>query len=94
MTLELWQLFLVALSYLAILLLVAYAAEEGWLPAALSRHPVTYALSLGVYATTWTYYGSIGLAATQGYLFLTIYLGVTLTLMLWPACSSSAFPVV
>lgn len=85
MTLELWQLFLVALSYLAILLLVAYAAEEGWLPAALSRHPVTYALSLGVYATTWTYYGSIGLAATQGYLFLTIYLGVTLTLMLWPA---------
>lgn len=85
MTLHLWELFLVALAYLAILFLVAYAAEEGWLPAGLARHPATYALSLGVYATTWTYYGSIGLAATQGYLFLTIYLGVTLTLMLWPA---------
>lgn len=84
MAVELWVLFLVALGYLALLFVVAYAAERGWLPTGLTRHPVTLALSLGVYATTWTYYGSVGFADLQGYLFLTIYLGVTLAILLWP----------
>lgn len=84
MSLELWQLFLAALLYLGLLFLVAYAAEEGWIPARVARHPLTYTLSLGVYATTWTFYGSVGFAQTQGYLFLTIYLGVTLAFVLAP----------
>lgn len=84
MTTELSTLFAVALAYLATLFLVAYATERGWLPAGLARHPATQALSLGVYATTWTYYGSVGFAASQGFLFLTIYLGVTLAMFLWP----------
>jgi hypothetical protein len=48
------------------------------------RHPLTYALSLGVYATSWTYSGSVGFARSQGYAFLTIYLGVTLACLLVP----------
>jgi len=80
----LWQLFLTGLGYLAVLFVVAYAAEQGALPQRLIRHPLTYALSLGVYATTWSFYGSVGFAHTQGYMFLTIYIGVTLAFVLAP----------
>jgi Na+/proline symporter/nitrogen-specific signal transduction histidine kinase len=82
--LQLGQLFAVAVGYLLLLFLVAYAAERGWVPARLVRHPLTYALSLGVYATSWSYSGSVGYAKTQGFNFLAIYLGVTLACLLVP----------
>ena len=34
-----------------------------------------YPLSLAVYCTSWTFFGSVGLASRQGYDFLTIYVG-------------------
>ena len=37
-----------------------------------------YTLSIGVYCTAWTYFGSVGRAATSGLWFLPIYLGPTL----------------
>ncbi|MEK9900544.1 MAG: PAS domain-containing hybrid sensor histidine kinase/response regulator [Rhodospirillaceae bacterium] len=37
--------------------------------------PVIYALSLAVYCTSWTFYGSVGLAANSGYDFIPVYLG-------------------
>lgn len=40
--------------------------------------PYVYALSLAVYCTAWTFYGSVGRAASTGPAFLTIYLGPTL----------------
>ncbi|MCA1906351.1 MAG: hypothetical protein LDL11_07165 [Desulfarculus sp.] len=47
--------------------------------------PLVYALSLAVYCTAWTYYGSVGKAATSGLLFLAVYLGPTLgALLCWP----------
>ena len=45
-----------------------------------SGHGIMYALSLCVYCTSWSYYGSVGKAATGGVLFLAIYLGPTLLL--------------
>jgi len=41
-----------------------------------------YSLSLAVYCTTWTFYGSVGRAAATGIGFLPIYLGPTLMLAL------------
>src|SRR6516165_10099603 len=41
-----------------------------------------YALSLAVYCTSWTFYGSVGRAATRGLDFLPIYLGPTLVFCL------------
>ncbi len=82
--LQLGQLFAVAVGYLLLLFLVAYAAERRWVPAALVRHPLTYALSLGVYATSWSYSGSVGYARAQGFNFLAIYVGVTLSCLLVP----------
>jgi Na+/proline symporter/nitrogen-specific signal transduction histidine kinase len=41
-----------------------------------------YALSMGVYCTAWTYFGSVGRAASTGLWFLPIYLGPTLAMVL------------
>jgi Na+/proline symporter/signal transduction histidine kinase len=84
MTFELPGLFAAGVAYLLLLFLIAYAAERGWVPPSVTRHPLTYVLSLGVYATSWSYYGSVGFARTQGYNFLTVYLGVTLAFVLTP----------
>lgn len=84
MTFDLSTLFFVTVAYLLLLFLIAYAADRGWIPARVARHPLTYVLSLGVYATSWTYYGSVGFAQAQGYNFLAIYLGVTLAFLLAP----------
>ncbi len=77
-------LFGVAVAYLLLLFGVAYATERGLVPVRLVRHPLTYSISLGVYATSWTYSGSVGFARSHGYAFLTIYLGVTLACLLVP----------
>ena len=49
----------------------------------IGNNPFIYSLSLAVYCTAWTYYGSVGKAATSGMLFLTIYLGPTIAIILW-----------
>ncbi len=70
--------------YLACLFLIALWVERkaaaGKSPA---NNPYVYSLSLAVYCTAWTYYGSVGQAATSGLLFLPMYLGPTLAIMLW-----------
>lgn len=84
MTLELSALFTAGFLYLVLLFLIAYVTDRGWIPEHWVSHPLVYTLSLGVYATSWTYYGSVGFANSSGYLFLTIYLGVTLAFALSP----------
>jgi PAS domain S-box-containing protein len=85
MTFDLWVLYLAGVGYLLTLFLIAYGAEQGWIPSSIARRPLSYVLSLGVYATSWSYYGSVGFAQAQGYGFLAIYLGVTLAFALTPA---------
>lgn len=82
--LSLPALFLAIFSYLCLLFLIAYATERGRIPSAVAGHPVTYVLSLGVYATAWTYYGSVGFAANHGYMFLATYIGATMAFVLTP----------
>ena len=84
MIFELWQLFLFAVLYLGVLFIIASAAENKRLPESLVRHPLVYTLSLGVYATSWSYYGSVGLAEREGYIFLAVYLGVTIAFLASP----------
>jgi PAS domain S-box-containing protein len=84
MEFELWQLFLISVLYLGMLFIVASAAENRWLPQWLVNHPAVYALSLGVYATSWSYYGSVGLADREGFIFLAVYLGVTIAFVASP----------
>jgi Na+/proline symporter len=68
--------------YLGILFLIAFFAEKKK-GSKLVSHPVIYGLSLAVYCSAWTYYGSVGMAATSGIEFLTIYLGPAIAAPLW-----------
>ena len=75
-----------ALIYLAILFGVAYYAEYRQKKGrSITNSGYIYALSLGVYCTAWTYYGSVGQASTNGIEFLAIYIGPTIMAALfWP----------
>lgn len=79
-----WLLFIYLLIYLSILFLAAYYAEKREkIGRSIVSNPYVYSLSLAVYCTSWTFYGSVGKAATSGLSFLTIYLGPTLMASLW-----------
>jgi Na+/proline symporter/signal transduction histidine kinase len=74
--LQSWVVVLVALAYLTVLFLVAHLGDSKGARLMHGRwRPVIYALTLGVYCTSWTFLGSVGLAARSGLDFLTIYLG-------------------
>jgi len=74
--LESWTVLFAGLLYVSLLFVVATWGDR------LAKRraggvwgPLTYALSLGVYCTSWTYFGSVGLASRSGFDFLPIYLG-------------------
>ncbi|KAB2850595.1 MAG: hybrid sensor histidine kinase/response regulator [Hyphomicrobiaceae bacterium] len=81
-----WPIVTAALAYLFGLFLVAWWGDHfgrksasGW------GRPARYALSLAVYCTSWTFFGSVGLAATTGFDFLPVYIGPVLTFLVgWP----------
>ncbi|WP_426430508.1 ATP-binding protein [Winogradskyella sp. HB-48] len=77
-----YVLFFIIIVYLAALFFIAYVAEKNskskWV-----NNSVVYTLSLAVYCTAWTYYGSIGIAANSGVNFLPIYLGPVIAAPLW-----------
>ncbi len=68
----------ISVSFIYLLLLFGIAwfgdkrAAEG---RSVIANPWMYALSLGVYCTAWTYFGSVGRAANSGIWFLPVYLG-------------------
>jgi PAS domain S-box-containing protein len=75
----------VVLAYLVFLFAVAWVAERfGRRLLAPRLQTLTYVLAVSVYCTAWTFYGSVGLAATRGLEFLTIYLGPALIALTWP----------
>jgi Na+/proline symporter/nitrogen-specific signal transduction histidine kinase len=75
---------LVAFAYLGLLFGIAYYADKrADAGRSIIANPYIYALSLAVYATAWTFYGSVGRAASDGIGFLPIYLGPTLMIALW-----------
>ncbi len=79
-----WVIVCASFAYIGFLFAIAYyadkRADQG---RSLISTPYIYALSLGVYATAWTFYGSVGRAASDGVGFLPIYIGPTLMMILW-----------
>ncbi len=71
-----------AFAYVGALFLVAWAGDR-WTSthAAKGSRPVIYALSIAVYCTSWTFYGSVGLAASTGYDFLPVYTGAIISFL-------------
>lgn len=66
----------IALAYLGVLFAIAYYGDR-WRRSRSNQtfRTVIYALTLAVYCTSWTFFGSVGLAAKTGLDFLPIYLG-------------------
>ncbi|MCX6216302.1 sensor histidine kinase [Spirosoma sp.] len=73
-----------SLLYLCLLFGVAYWAENRpQTGRSLVNNPYLYALSISVYCTAWTFYGSVGRAASEGIEYLTAYIGPTVGAPLW-----------
>ncbi|MDO6563827.1 sodium:solute symporter family protein [Amphritea sp. 1_MG-2023] len=75
---------LIVTLYMAVLFAIAQMVErrishrgEGF------KGPWIYALSLAVYHTSWTFYGSVGFAASAGLQYLGVYLGAMLGIACW-----------
>ena len=71
----------ILLVYMGILFAIAQWANKQTTSKGFKNSPFIYSLSIGVYCTSWTFYGSVGSAANNGILFLIIYLGPTLVLI-------------
>jgi len=66
-------------GYIGLLFAIAYIGDRhAQIGQSLVSNPYIYALSLAVYCTAWTFYGSVGRAATSGTGFLPTYIGPTL----------------
>ncbi len=71
-----WLVLLVAIVYIGALFGIAhYGDRRTERVSPIFGRPTIYALSLGVYCTSWTFFGSVGQAANKGLDFLTIYIG-------------------
>ncbi len=73
------------LIYMAVLLVLAgWAARKDAGGSRLVKNPFVYSLGLTVLYTSWTFYGSIGKAATDGMFFIATYIGTMMPLIFWP----------
>ncbi|MCC6779802.1 MAG: PAS-domain containing protein [Hyphomicrobiales bacterium] len=76
-----WTVIACALGYIGFLFVVAsygdrtrrFGRDGRW-------RPYIYPLSLAIYCTSWTFFGSVGLASRTGFEFLTIYVGPILVI--------------
>ena len=77
-----------ALVYIGILFLIAHWGDRAVKPGAPRTGGLRswiYPLSLAVYCTSWTFFGSVGVASRQGLEFLSIYVGpILLYVLCWP----------
>ena len=75
-------LLIILVMYLALLFFIAHWAEKKrnskW-----TNNKYIYSLSLAVYCTAWTYYGSIGVAADSGLSYLSVYIGPIIIIPAW-----------
>ncbi|HEX2332737.1 MAG TPA: histidine kinase, partial [Burkholderiales bacterium] len=79
-----WVIVVTSFAYLGLLFAIAYYADKrADAGRSVIASPYIYSLSLAVYATAWTFYGSVGRAASDGIGFLPIYIGPTLMIALW-----------
>ncbi|HMD58753.1 MAG TPA: PAS-domain containing protein, partial [Steroidobacteraceae bacterium] len=77
-----WLLSALAVAYLGSLFAIAfYGDRHSVYPNRRRLRPYIYGLALGVYCTSWTFYGAVGTAVRDGWGYLTIYLGPSLVFL-------------
>ena len=79
-----WVVIAVALAYIGLLFLVAsYGDRMRKLGRVGRARLLIYPLSLAIYCTSWTFFGSVGSVSRTGFEFLTIYIGPVLMIGLF-----------
>jgi len=77
-------LIVIGLLYLSLLFAGAWFFEQKISSGRMRQlGPYIYALSLAVFCTAWTFYGSIGRVISSGLDFMLVYLGPTVMMLLW-----------
>lgn len=81
-----WVVIAIALGYIGLLFVVAsYGDRTRLLDRSSRSRLLIYPLCLAIYCTSWTFFGSVGLASRSGFDFLTIYIGPILMIgLFWP----------
>ena len=70
-----WVVIVVAPGYIGLLFVIASYGDSVRTRSGVRARTIIYPLSLAIYCTSWTFFGSVGLASRTGYDFLTIYVG-------------------
>lgn len=74
-----WVIVIVAIAYVTLLFAIASYGDRRAAGIDPGRpRPYIYALSLAIYCTSWTFFGSVGLASERNWEFLAIYIGPVL----------------
>lgn len=80
-----WQLIFISFSYITLLFFIAYIGDRYRRKIYKSYQPIIYALTLGVYCTSWSFLGTTGQASNNVLSHLPIYVGpILLFLFAWP----------
>ncbi|MES0216279.1 hybrid sensor histidine kinase/response regulator [Mesorhizobium sp. C280B] len=74
-----WFIVIIAIAYVTLLFVIASLGDRRSTSTGPGRaRPFIYALSLAIYCTSWTFFGSVGLSSERGLEFLGIYIGPVL----------------
>jgi len=87
-----WVIAIIAIGYVTFLFVIASLGDRRAAAGKMSgTRPLIYALSLAIYCTSWTFFGSVGLATERAFEFLAIYIGPVLVLSLQTGCSGASY---
>ncbi|MBO6540867.1 MAG: hybrid sensor histidine kinase/response regulator [Rhizobiaceae bacterium] len=70
-----WAIAIVAFVYVSLLFAIASLGDRRAARGPGKARPIIYGLSLAIYCTSWTFFGSVGLASERNWEFLAIYFG-------------------
>ncbi|MCR4267168.1 PAS domain-containing hybrid sensor histidine kinase/response regulator [Nitratireductor sp. ZSWI3] len=77
-----WVIAIIAVAYVTLLFFIASVGDNrAARGSGIGSRPYIYALSLAIYCTSWTFFGSVGLATERGFEFLAIYIGPALVFL-------------
>ncbi|MEZ5945685.1 MAG: PAS domain-containing hybrid sensor histidine kinase/response regulator [Hyphomonas sp.] len=79
-----WLIVLATGLYVLGLFAVAWRGDQRARTTGGRQNPIVYALALSVYCTSWTYFGAVGTAASNGWDYLPIYIGPALVFLVFP----------
>jgi len=80
-----WQLVTISIGYIGLLFLIAYMGDKHRHKLKSKQHAIIYALTLGVYCTSWGFLGTAGQAANYSFSYLSVYIApILLFIFAWP----------